>query len=67
MNNLKFEDLPKAMEQLLKKLELLEEELKNIKQNYQPIKPVELMTRKEVVDFLKFPFQPYTNGLIMGF
>jgi hypothetical protein len=56
MNNLKFEDLPKAMEQVLNKLALLEEELKNIKENFQPIEPLELMTRKEVVDYFKISF-----------
>ena len=34
MNHLRFEDLPKAMGTVLKKLSLIEEELKAIKQNF---------------------------------
>ena len=52
MNNLKFEDLPKAMETVLKKLSTLEEELENIKENFQPVKQDQLMTRHEVTAYL---------------
>ncbi|MEB8328310.1 helix-turn-helix domain-containing protein [Flavobacteriaceae bacterium KMM 6897] len=56
MKNLKFEDMPKAMEQVLQKLALLEEELKNIKENFQPKEAEDLMTRQEVVDYFKISF-----------
>ena len=53
MNNLKFEDLPSAMEQVLTKLSNLEEELKTIKENFQPKEPIELLTREETAEYLK--------------
>jgi excisionase family DNA binding protein len=53
MNNLKFDDLPKAMESVLEKLSLIELELENIKNNFQPKEPVELMTREETAQYLK--------------
>lgn len=53
MSNLKFEDLPKAMETVLEKLSLIEQELEAIKKNYQPITPEELMTRHETAAYLK--------------
>ncbi len=53
MDNLKFEDLPKAMETVLEKLSQIEEELKNIKENFQPKEPVELLTREETAKMLK--------------
>lgn len=51
--NLKFEDLPKATELLLEKVEQLEIVLKTIKENFQPKVPEELMTRNEVADYFK--------------
>ena len=48
---LKFEDLPMAVELLLEKVELLENEIKTIKENFQPKEPIDLMTRKETADF----------------
>ena len=53
MNNLKFEDLPKAMEAVLKKLSLIEQELEALKENYQPKEPIELLTREETAKYLK--------------
>ncbi|NER10034.1 Helix-turn-helix domain-containing protein [Muriicola jejuensis] len=53
MNNLKFEDLPSAMEIVLDKLTKLEEELQAIKENFQPKHPEELLTREETAEFLK--------------
>lgn len=53
MSNLKFEDLPSAMERVLEKLFNLEAELKDIKENFQPKKPVELLTREETAEYLK--------------
>ncbi|RRQ49812.1 DNA-binding protein [Maribacter algicola] len=53
MKNLKFEDLPKAMETVIEKLTALEFELNTIKQNFQPKKPVELLTREETAELLK--------------
>ena len=48
MNNLKFEDLPTAMQQVLDKLSHLENELKAINQNFQPKEPIELLTRLDI-------------------
>lgn len=53
MKNLKFEDLPKATEEILEKLNFLEKELASIKENFQPKEPVELMTRQETAKFFK--------------
>ena len=53
MNNLKFEDLPSAMESVLDKLSNLEEEFRAIKENFQPKEPVELLTREETAQYLK--------------
>jgi excisionase family DNA binding protein len=53
MENLKFEDLPRAMEEVLQKLNRLENELREIKVNFQPKEPLELMTREETAEFLK--------------
>lgn len=53
MSILKFEDLPEAMETVLEKLSILEEELKAIKQNFQPKEPIELLTREETAKYLK--------------
>ena len=53
MNHLKFEDLPSAMESVLDKLSNLEEELRAIKENFQPKEPVELLTREETAEYLK--------------
>lgn len=53
MKNLRFEDLPKAMELILERLAKMEEELHNIKTNFQPKEPIELMTRQEVADFFQ--------------
>jgi len=53
MKNIKFEDLPKAVELMLKKLTSIEQDLENIKQNFQPKEPEELMTRKETAEYLK--------------
>lgn len=41
------------MESVLEKLSQIEIELQNIKTNYQPKEPVELMTRQEVADFFQ--------------
>ncbi len=53
MNDLRFEDLPKAMQTVLDKLSQIEEELKDIKENFQPKESVELLTREETAKFLK--------------
>jgi excisionase family DNA binding protein len=53
MKNLRFEDLPKAAESVLAKLAQIEMELHNIKTNFQPKEPIELMTRQEVADFFQ--------------
>ena len=61
MSKLIFEDLPKAMEQVLKRLDSIEEELKNIKHNFQPKEPEELMTRQEVAAYFKVDFSTIWN------
>ena len=53
MDNLTFEDLPKALELTLEKLDSLESELTEIKTNLQPKEPLELMTRKEVAEYFR--------------
>jgi excisionase family DNA binding protein len=53
MRDLRFEDLPKAMESVLEKLSFIEKGLEAIKKNYQPITPEELMTRHETAAYLK--------------
>jgi hypothetical protein len=58
---LQFEDLPAAIEEVLERLQNLEEELKNIKENLQPKAPDELMTRKEVAEYLKVDLSTIWN------
>jgi excisionase family DNA binding protein len=53
MSNLRFEDLPKAMESVLEKISLIEQQLEAIKKNYKPVTPEELMTRHETAAYLK--------------
>ena len=53
MKNLKFEDLPKATEQILEKLSALKKELAHLKENFQPKEPDELMTREETANYFK--------------
>ena len=53
MAKLQFEDLPRAMEQVLERLESIENELREARANLQPKVPEELMTRHEVADFFK--------------
>ena len=56
----KFEDLPLVpMEKVLEKLSNLEEELKTIKENFQPKEPVELLTREETAEFLKISLSTF--------
>ena len=66
MKNLSFEDLPKAMELALEKLINLEEELKNIKQNFQPKEPEELMTRQETANYFKVDISTIHNWTKKG-
>tara|TARA_R110000868_G_scaffold32459_1_gene118062 strand:+ start:556 stop:843 length:288 start_codon:yes stop_codon:yes gene_type:complete len=53
MKNLKFEDLPNAIELVLEKLSVLENELNILKENFQPKEPFELLTREETAEYLK--------------
>ena len=53
MENLRFEDLPKVASVMLEKLENLEKHLIEIKENFQPKEPEELMTREETAKYLK--------------
>ncbi len=66
MSKLKFEDLPIAMAHVLKRLESIEEELKNIKENLQPKEPEKLMTRQEVVDYFKINMTTLWNWTKKG-
>ena len=61
MKNLKFEDLPKALECAIERLNAIEKELKDIKTNFQPKEPTELMTRNEVVEFFKVDLSTLWN------
>lgn len=71
MNKLRFEDLPTAMETILERITILQQELENIKKSFQPKEPVELMTRHEVADFFKISFptlhQWTKNGILHGY
>lgn len=53
MKDLKFEDLPKAIELILEKISSIESDLNNLKLNFQPKEPEELMTRQETAEYLK--------------
>ncbi|PKQ46078.1 helix-turn-helix domain-containing protein [Confluentibacter flavum] len=53
MKNLKLEDLPKAMEIALEKLSIIEQQLNDLKHNFQPKEPIELITRNEAAEYLK--------------
>ena len=53
MKNITFEDLPKAMELVLEKVNNLENELSDIKKNFQPKDPDEFLTRQETIELLK--------------
>ncbi len=66
MTNLKFEDLPNAVEILLQKVDNLEIELKNIKENLQPKEPLELMTRNQVADFFHIDLSTVHNWTKRG-
>ena len=66
MKNLRFEDLPKAMETVIEKITLIQEELENIKKNYQPKEPVELMTRQEVADYFQIDISTVYNWTKKG-
>jgi hypothetical protein len=61
MENLKFEDLPKAVEIIIERLSAIETEIKDIKKNFQPKEPVELLTRKEAAEFLKVDLSTLWN------
>ena len=66
MENLKFEDLPKATEKILGKLTRLEKELATIKESFQPIEPEELMTRKETADYFTVDISTPHNSTKKG-
>ncbi|MDL5511722.1 helix-turn-helix domain-containing protein [Arenibacter sp. M-2] len=66
MKHLRFEDLPMAMESVLDQLTRVEEELENIKMNFQPMAPVELMTRQEVADYFKINITTLWNWTKKG-
>tara|TARA_R110000868_G_scaffold93190_1_gene258036 strand:+ start:2001 stop:2279 length:279 start_codon:yes stop_codon:yes gene_type:complete len=53
MENLKFEDLPKATSMILEKLTLIENEIVSLKANLQPKQSERLMTRTETADYFQ--------------
>ena len=53
MKDLKFEDLPKALELVIERLNSLEKKLEFINGKFQPTPTEELMTRDEVSEYLK--------------
>lgn len=61
MKPLQFEDLPKAMAQILEKLDALEQVLNYIQENLQPKEPEELMTRQEVAAYFKVDLSTVWN------
>ncbi|MBU2905112.1 helix-turn-helix domain-containing protein [Arenibacter algicola] len=66
MKNFRFEDLPAALESVLEKITIIQEELENIKKYFQPKEPVELMTRHEVADYLKIDISTVYNWTKKG-
>lgn len=66
MKDLKFEDLPKAIEITLNKISGIEEQLEILKLNFQPKEPLELMTRNEVAEFFKIDLSTLWNWTKKG-
>ncbi|MEH6538266.1 MAG: helix-turn-helix domain-containing protein [Psychroserpens sp.] len=53
MKNLKFEDLPRAMETMLEKLNALDKKLNELNHHFESQEPETLLTRSETIDYLK--------------
>ena len=53
MQNLKFEDLPRAVEAIMKKLNDLDKQIKELNHHFQSQQPDALLTRKETAEYLK--------------
>ena len=53
MENLKFEDLPRAVESILMKLNILEIKIDELNHHFQTQTPEALLTRKETTEYLK--------------
>ena len=66
MDKLTFENLPKAMEDALSKMTLIQEELERLKLHFEPKEPVELMSRKEVAEFFKIDISTVHNWTKKG-
>ncbi|WP_412987659.1 helix-turn-helix domain-containing protein [Pontimicrobium sp. IMCC45349] len=66
MKNLKFEDLPKALEMTLVQLSIIQEELQYIKDNLEPKKPIELLSRQETAEYLKINITTLWNWTNKG-
>ena len=66
MNKLTFEDLPKAMEESLSRMTLIQQELEELKSHFTPKEPIELMSRKEVADFFKINIATLHNWTTKG-
>ncbi|SDE41021.1 Helix-turn-helix domain-containing protein [Ulvibacter litoralis] len=58
--------MPRAVEEILEKLIVIEQRLNDIKNHFQPIKPIELMTRKEVALFFKVDISTVHNWTKKG-
>lgn len=66
MSNLRFEVLPMAMDTVLEKITLMQEELEDFKKNFQPKEPVELMPRQEVSNYFKIDISIVYNWTKSG-
>ena len=53
MDKLRLEDISKATELIIEKLNSLEKKLAVLKTHFEPKESIELMTRKETADFFK--------------
>ena len=54
------------METVLEKLTLIQQELEDIKKNFKPKEPMELMTRQEVADYFKIDISTVYNWTKKG-
>ena len=66
MNKLTFEDIPRAIEEALSKISLIQEELESLKLHFEPKEPLELMTRKEVAEFFRIDLSTLHNWTKKG-
>ncbi|AIZ41219.1 helix-turn-helix domain-containing protein [Cellulophaga baltica] len=71
MKNLKFEDLPNAVELILEKLNMLQSEINSLNENFQPKELIELMSREETANFFQISYPTLNNwtknGILTGY